>query len=269
MKVVFPNLPYGCDFHGFVRLLSFPIPLTFKFRDYLKAPPRKSQFHIFHMSVKMYVYLNMWALIRLLWLFMLSDGGHCPNDQPKNCSCTFFSKRSSLATYIVDCMAMGNEQVPSGIPSNTVILCLIFRYCNWIFAKHRSLFTNILDQLNHNFPFWHNITHYYHESSIITVIVVSDLRIIDGWIKTPSRRLMVGAYDRNFPSNSVTVHRHCIKSAAKRPGHSDTRLLENSPQCKNTTSLSYPSNPLDYTGGMKPLYLLYVGEIITNTWYSL
>jgi len=73
MKVVFSNLPHGCDFHCFARLPSFPIPLTFKFRDYLEAPPRKSQFHIFHMSVKMYVYLNMWALIHLLWLFMSSE----------------------------------------------------------------------------------------------------------------------------------------------------------------------------------------------------
>ena len=110
----------------FAPLPSFPIPLTIKFRDYLAALPRKSQFHIFHVSVKMYVYLNMWALVHLLWLFMSSDGGHCPNDQPKNCSCTFFSKRSSLATYRVDCMAIGNEQVPSGIPSNTVILYVLF-----------------------------------------------------------------------------------------------------------------------------------------------
>ena len=73
--------------------------------------PRKSQFHIFHMSVKMYIYLNMWALIHLLCGFLWMDGGHCPNEQPKNFSRTFFSKRSSLATYIVDCMAMGNEQV--------------------------------------------------------------------------------------------------------------------------------------------------------------
>lgn len=42
-------------------------------------------------------------------------------------------------------------------------------------------------------------------------------------------------------------------------------LLENFPQCKNTTSLSYPSDPLDYTGGMKLLYLLYIGYIITHT----
>ena len=119
---------------------SFPIPLIIKFRDYLAAPPRKSQFHIFHVSVKMYVYLNMWALVHLLWLFMSSDGGHCPNDRPKNCSCTFFSKRSSLPTYIVDCTAMDNEQVPSGIPSNTVILYVLF-FVNWIFAKNRSLFT--------------------------------------------------------------------------------------------------------------------------------
>lgn len=42
-------------------------------------------------------------------------------------------------------------------------------------------------------------------------------------------------------------------------------LLENFPQCKNTTSLSYPSDPLEYTGGMKLLYLLYIGEIITHT----
>ena len=105
---------------------SFPIPLTIKLRVYLTAPPRKSQFYIFHVSVKMYVYLNMWTLVRLLWLFMSSEGGHCPNDQPKNCSCTFFSKRSSLVTYIVDCMAMDNEQVPSGIPSNTVILYVLF-----------------------------------------------------------------------------------------------------------------------------------------------
>lgn len=42
-------------------------------------------------------------------------------------------------------------------------------------------------------------------------------------------------------------------------------LLENFPQCKNTTSLSYPSDPLEYTGGMKLLYLLYIGEIITRT----
>ena len=100
---------------------SFPIPLTIKFRVYLAAPSRKSQFRIFHVSVKMYVYLNMWALVRLLWLFTSSEGGHCPNDQPKNCSCTFFSKR-----YIVDCMAIDNEQVPSGIPSNTVILYVLF-----------------------------------------------------------------------------------------------------------------------------------------------
>ena len=100
---------------------SFPIPLTIKLPVYLAAPPRKSQFRIFHVSVKMYVYLNMWALVRLLWLFMSSEGGHCPNDQPKNCSCTFFSER-----YIVDCMAIDNEQVPSGIPSNTVILYVLF-----------------------------------------------------------------------------------------------------------------------------------------------
>ena len=105
---------------------SFPIALTIKLRVYLTAPPRKSQFYIFHVSVKMYVYLNMWTLVRLLWLFMSSEGGYCPNDQPKNCSCTFFSKRSSLVTYIVDCMAMDNEQVPSGIPSNTVILYVLF-----------------------------------------------------------------------------------------------------------------------------------------------
>ena len=43
-------------------------------------------------------------------------------------------------------------------------------------------------------------------------------------------------------------------------------LLENFPQwSKNTSSLSYPSDPLDYTGGMKLLYLLYIGEIITHT----
>ena len=110
----------------FAPLPSFRIPLTIKFRVYFAAPPRTSQFHISHVSVKMYVYLNMWALVRLLWLFMSSEGGHCPNDQPKNCNCTFFSKRSSLATYIVDCIAMDNEQVPRGIPSNTVILYVVF-----------------------------------------------------------------------------------------------------------------------------------------------
>ena len=80
----------------FARLPSFPIPLTSTFRDYLAPPPTKSQFHIFHN----YVYEDVCLLEyvgfdSLLWLFMSSDGGHCPNDQPKNCNCTFFSKRSS------------------------------------------------------------------------------------------------------------------------------------------------------------------------------
>ena len=44
-------------------------PATKKYPGSAPAP-RKSQFHIFHMSVKMYVYLNMWALIHLLCGFL-------------------------------------------------------------------------------------------------------------------------------------------------------------------------------------------------------
>ena len=72
----------------------------------------------------MHVYLKMWALIHLLWLVVSSDGGQCPNDKPKNCKCTLFGKRSSFTRYIVDCM--GYEHVPSGIPSNTVILYVLY-----------------------------------------------------------------------------------------------------------------------------------------------
>ena len=96
---------------------SFPIPLPFKFRGLPRSASKKIA-----VSYLPYVCEDVCLLEYVgsdspaVLLFMSSDGGHCPNDQPKNCSRTFFSKRSSLATYIVDCMAMGKEQVPSGIP---------------------------------------------------------------------------------------------------------------------------------------------------------
>ncbi|CAH3018872.1 unnamed protein product, partial [Porites evermanni] len=86
----------------------------------------------------MYVYLEMWALIHLLWLVVSSDGGQCPNDKPKNCKCTLFGKRSSFTRYIVDCM--GYEHVPSGIPSNTVILNLS---TNSLKSIHEDAFANL------------------------------------------------------------------------------------------------------------------------------
>ena len=109
---------------AFARLSLFFIPLPFCFVSTLPHLPAKSQFQIFHTCVKMYVYLEMWALIHLLWLVVSSDGGQCPNDKPKNCNCTLFGKGSSFTRYKVDCM--GYEHVPSGIPSNTVILYVLY-----------------------------------------------------------------------------------------------------------------------------------------------